>query len=110
MQGSPQYDSPPIGQPPAYGRSFQSPPQQVIIINQAPGVFQDSLFCRVCNKNTPSRIDYEAGVGTWLICVGAILLGFWLGCCLIPFCVDSLQDKLHYCTICQALKHRKNLI
>ncbi|KAI5933199.1 LITAF domain-containing protein [Manis javanica] len=38
---------------------------------------------------------------TWLLCTGLLVFGCFLGCCFIPFCVDSLMDVKHTCPVCQ---------
>lgn len=47
--------------------------------------------CPNCYQPIVTRIEKNTGLITWLICGGIILVGGWLGCCLIPFCVDSLK-------------------
>jgi hypothetical protein len=38
------------------------------------------------------------------------LVGCWLGCCLIPFCVDDCKDTTHTCVNCQRVIGQKKLI
>ncbi|XP_053133040.1 lipopolysaccharide-induced tumor necrosis factor-alpha factor homolog isoform X2 [Hemicordylus capensis] len=73
---------------------------------QSPVLFHDrpvQMCCPSCNKTIVTRVSFNAGALAWLSCGGLFLLGCWLGCCLIPFCVDSLQDADHYCPNCNAL-------
>ena len=55
------------------------------------------LVCPNCRKQVVSRVEKKSGILTWLICLGiAILgspLGCFLGCCLIPFCIDGGKVK-----------------
>ncbi|KAM3916558.1 LITAF domain-containing protein-like isoform 1-T2 [Leptodactylus fuscus] len=59
-----------------------------------------SCTCPVCRQNVVSRIEYNTGLLTWLIFGILLLIGCWLGCCLIPFCVDGCKDVDHYCPNC----------
>ena len=60
---------------------------------------QSSLFgdipiqciCSNCHQSIVTRAEQQTGLISWLICAGILLLGGWLGCCLIPFCIDSLK-------------------
>ena len=33
---------------------------------------------------------------------GVFVVRLWLGCCLIPFCLDSCKDVVHICPNCRA--------
>ena len=92
---------------PAYG--YQNQPigaaNQVYVVN----VPADPNFCNVCNQMTNSRIVAKPGLGTWLICIGLMLVGLCL-CSCIPFCIDDTQDKFYFCTVCATLKGEKKLI
>ena len=66
--------------------------------------------CRFCNTTGPTQVRYEAGAVTWLSCLGICLLGGGLGCCLIPFCVEPLQDCIHSCPRCGQMLGRKALV
>lgn len=60
---------------------------------------QSSLFgdvpiqciCSHCHQPIVTRVEQQTGLIAWLICAAILLLGGWLGCCLIPFCIDSLK-------------------
>ncbi|KAM3826738.1 lipopolysaccharide-induced tumor necrosis factor-alpha factor isoform 2-T4 [Vipera latastei] len=60
------------------------------------------IHCPSCNQMIVTRISYQPGALTWLSCGGLALVGCWLGCCLIPFCVDAMQDVQHFCPCCNA--------
>ncbi len=109
-QNQNQMGHPPMGQPvqQPYQQPYQQQPQ-VVVVN-GPALITDHNFCRVCNRHTQTKTEYESGLGTWLICLGFILFGLWLGCCLIPFCVDELKDKKYICMQCGAVKSEKKLI
>ena len=42
------------------------------------------------------------GLLTWLLSCTMLMLGCWLGCCLIPCCVRECQDIEHKCPNCKA--------
>jgi lipopolysaccharide-induced tumor necrosis factor-alpha factor len=56
--------------------------------------------CIHCGHQGATRTTKETGLGTWLFCGGAVFVGCWLGCCLIPFCVDDCKDTHHHCSSC----------
>ncbi|XP_073501843.1 uncharacterized protein [Phyllobates terribilis] len=56
--------------------------------------------CPVCHQSIVTRTEHTSGLLTWLIFGCLILLGCWLGCCLIPFIVDGCKDVDHYCPSC----------
>ena len=47
--------------------------------------------CPHCHQPIVTRVEQQTGLLSWLLCAGILLLGGWLGCCLIPFCIDSLK-------------------
>lgn len=47
--------------------------------------------CPHCHQMIITRVEKKTGLVSWLVCGGIVLVGGWLGCCLIPFCVDSLK-------------------
>nr|XP_022341661.1 cell death-inducing p53-target protein 1 homolog [Crassostrea virginica] len=59
------------------------------------------MQCPYCHAEVATSVTYEAGTMTWVICLFLILFGFWLGCCLIPFCIDGCKDCVHTCPNCQ---------
>ncbi|TPP67478.1 Lipopolysaccharide-induced TNF-alpha factor [Fasciola gigantica] len=59
------------------------------------------LQCPHCHKEVLTITEYRNGVCTYICCTGFSLVGCILGCCLIPFCVDSLKDIEHQCPNCK---------
>ena len=47
--------------------------------------------CPHCHQTICTRIEKKTALLSWLLCGGILLFGGWLGCCLIPFCMDSLK-------------------
>ena len=72
------------------------------------GRIPTQCVCPRCRLNIVTRIEHKTGMLMWLLCIGLFVFGFVLGCCLIPFCIDSLGDVQHYCPHCAALvgEHR----
>ncbi|XP_063284906.1 lipopolysaccharide-induced tumor necrosis factor-alpha factor [Pelobates fuscus] len=86
---------------------MQPPPVAVqTVYVQQPIVFHDrpvQMCCTYCTRMMTTRLSYTSGALAWLSCGGLCLLGCGAGCCLIPFCIDSLKDVDHYCSSCNAL-------
>ncbi|GAU95147.1 hypothetical protein RvY_06822 [Ramazzottius varieornatus] len=64
------------------------------------------IQCPSCNNNVLTQTEYEAGAMTWLWAGGLCLLGCWLGCCLVPFCINETQDVIHKCPNCNSVVGR----
>ncbi|XP_007906581.1 lipopolysaccharide-induced tumor necrosis factor-alpha factor homolog [Callorhinchus milii] len=58
------------------------------------------MTCPACKEQIITNIHHMPGALTWLVCSGLALFGFVVGCCLIPFFMDSLQDVKHTCPNC----------
>ncbi|XP_051569782.1 lipopolysaccharide-induced tumor necrosis factor-alpha factor homolog [Myxocyprinus asiaticus] len=101
----------------AYGQMYPPPPQAqpvttspvvaVQTVYMQPGlVFGDvavQAHCPVCTQNVVTRLEYSSGALAWLSCAGLAIFGCIYGCCLIPFCVDSLKDVTHHCPNCNSV-------
>lgn len=87
--------------------NYQTPPvgTQMVITTQALlyGDVPIRCICPHCQHDILTRIEKRSGLAAWLACGGILLFGCWLGCCLIPFCVDGLKDTEHYCPHCAIL-------
>jgi len=75
-------------------------PVQVVHV-QPFGPHPLQIPCGHCNATVITSIKPVTGTLTWLVAGGLCLLGCWLGCCLIPFCVDGCQDTEHFCPNCK---------
>ncbi|XP_062868543.1 lipopolysaccharide-induced tumor necrosis factor-alpha factor homolog [Trichomycterus rosablanca] len=83
--------------------AVQGPVVSVQTVYVQPTVFGDlpvQTVCPMCTQTVVSRLDYNSGSMTWLACAGIFIFGCFYGCCLIPFCVDSLKDVRHICPNC----------
>ncbi|XP_073503858.1 lipopolysaccharide-induced tumor necrosis factor-alpha factor homolog [Phyllobates terribilis] len=91
--------------PPAYGSGGPQPavilaPTTTMIMTTSFADTPASCTCPVCHQNVVTRIEYNIGLLVWLVFGILCLLGCWLGCCLIPFCMDSCKDVDHFCPNC----------
>lgn len=64
------------------------------------GHYPQATQCPLCGQSIVTNVRYEAGGGTWLIAFLIFILGGFLGCCFIPFCVSSCQEAVHICPSC----------
>eukprot|EP01084_Bolivina_argentea_P263656 446332_1 len=96
---------------PVTQQGYIPPHQQTVVVvqpNTQPQVnytriisrFPQQCFCARCQKVTQTRTQYVTGLATWAVAGGVCLVGCWLGCCLIPFCIDDLKDVEHRCSVC----------
>ncbi|PAA62091.1 hypothetical protein BOX15_Mlig020806g2 [Macrostomum lignano] len=59
------------------------------------------MTCPHCHASISTQVTMDTGLLPWLICGGLCLFGCWLGCCLIPFCMDGVKDAIHTCPQCR---------
>ncbi|XP_043945011.1 lipopolysaccharide-induced tumor necrosis factor-alpha factor homolog isoform X2 [Protopterus annectens] len=96
---------------PGYQQSpgYPAPPQpvtvQTVIVQPAVrfGDHPVQMTCPSCQQAVVTSVSHRAGLLTWLSCGGLVLFGCVFGCCLIPFCIDSLQDADHQCPNCHTI-------
>ncbi|XP_076070566.1 lipopolysaccharide-induced tumor necrosis factor-alpha factor homolog [Mytilus galloprovincialis] len=109
-----QYGQPPnqYGQPPAYGGQQQQTSTvvvgqpQTLVLQQT---YRDSpvrTTCPSCNADVMTAISFEVGTMAWVVAGCLCIFGLWLGCCLIPFCVDGCKDVVHTCPNCNHMVGR----
>lgn len=114
-----QYGQPGYGPPPAYGPAqpgyAPQPQATTVVVASQPTVMvqhyrelQVNTTCPHCRAQVVTATHYETGTLAWVICVVIALVGFWLGCCLIPFCVDACKDVVHTCPNCRQQIARYN--
>ncbi|XP_059009883.1 lITAF domain-containing protein isoform X2 [Mustela lutreola] len=58
-------------------------------------------ICQYCGNYIITVTSPVPGVLTWMLCTGLFIFGCFLGCCFLPFCVDSLMDVKHTCPVCR---------
>ena len=100
---------------------MQVQPGQQVVYVQAPMNVEDSypkdwpeepvkVTCKKCGKTGLTNVEHEPGALAWVLCVILFLIGCWLGCCLIPFCIPALNDQKHKCASCdKKLGKRKSM-
>ncbi|KAG9477097.1 lipopolysaccharide-induced tumor necrosis factor-alpha factor [Eleutherodactylus coqui] len=102
MEGKPMHPPPHV----IHSAPMQVPVTVQTVYVQHPVSFHDrpiQICCPHCNRLTTTRLIHSSGALAWLSCGGLCLLGCGFGCCLIPFCIDSLKDVDHYCSNCETL-------
>ncbi|TRY78869.1 hypothetical protein TCAL_10651 [Tigriopus californicus] len=87
-----------------YTYSSNAPPpaqeaQQIVVPLQL-GDEPAKLKCPQCHQMIKTRVTSSSGLGAWLACAGCAIFGLVFGCCLIPFCIDSMKVYNHYCPSC----------
>lgn len=87
-----------VTQPMAYGPRNGS----TAMYTEAPML----IVCQHCRATVTTTTHYTIGMMTWLAAGLIIILGFWLLCCLIPFCINACKDVSHTCPNCRALVGR----
>ncbi|XP_015446423.1 lipopolysaccharide-induced tumor necrosis factor-alpha factor homolog [Pteropus alecto] len=102
-QERPPNPSPPQSPPPAY---FPGPQLvQKAVFTGMPTIVSAipvQLPCPYCGNYIITVTTPSPGILTWLLCTGLFMFGCALGCCLVPFCVDSLMDVKHSCPVCRS--------
>eukprot|EP01083_Nonionella_stella_P007894 22717_1 len=96
----------------------QPQPAIVVVTQQQPVIgntqiisrTSQSCFCSRCNAMVTTITTPAPGCATYATVGGCLLVGCWLGCCLIPFCVDSLQDVEHRCVKCNTILGKYRVI
>ncbi|XP_013969943.1 LITAF domain-containing protein isoform X1 [Canis lupus familiaris] len=112
--GAPRWNYP-QGPPPPPGPRPPGAPSPPPLYIQSPQAFHPGLsslprmgsatpiqsVCPYCGNYIITVTNPVPGTLTWLLCTGFFVFGCFLGCCLLPFCVDSLMDVKHTCPVCQ---------
>ncbi|XP_066271743.1 lipopolysaccharide-induced tumor necrosis factor-alpha factor homolog [Branchiostoma lanceolatum] len=85
-----------------YGTIPQSPSTVVLSPPPTNAACPVHIQCTNCGQQIITKLTYITGMTTWLACMAIFVFGGFLGCCFIPFCVDSLKDVRHTCPNCGA--------
>ncbi|KAK3762121.1 hypothetical protein RRG08_024932 [Elysia crispata] len=82
----------------------------VAFVQQQFGDIPVRCRCPNCHADILTKIYFESGSFTWVLCIILfILLGFVLPClCFIPFCMDGAKDVIHICPNCHQQIARYN--
>jgi lipopolysaccharide-induced tumor necrosis factor-alpha factor len=89
--------------PPAYPQATYQQPPAIVTINKRWTEIPENHVCQWCGVQGITTTERVPGLLTYLASGAICLVGCWLGCCLVPFCVDSCQDVEHYCPSCRQL-------
>eukprot|EP01120_Amphizonella_sp_Union-15-10_P005265 TRINITY_DN16005_c0_g1_i1.p1 TRINITY_DN16005_c0_g1~~TRINITY_DN16005_c0_g1_i1.p1 ORF type:complete len:120 (-),score=5.85 TRINITY_DN16005_c0_g1_i1:114-473(-) len=81
--------------PPAYG---SGPPPSPVLIRWP--LVSTRVTCQYCGQTITTIVERQVGFGNWLFTGLCCLFGCWLGCCLIPLCIDDLKNVVHHCPVC----------
>ena len=85
-----------------------NPPKTTVLAEMAEPVptiltHSHSLTCGHCGATASTKVEAVNGTFAWVLCLLLCCFGCWLGCCLIPFYVDSCKDYYHKCGNCDKL-------
>ncbi|XP_052051965.1 lITAF domain-containing protein [Apodemus sylvaticus] len=114
---APDFPQPREPPPPYYppGPRGQRSPGVYPVYAQVPPIVQRGFFtgiprvtasvpvqtlCPYCGNHVMTVTTPVPGLLTWLLCSGLFVFGCFLGCCLLPFCMQSLMDVAHSCPVC----------
>mmetsp|Transcript_29085 Transcript_29085/g.52054 ORF Transcript_29085/g.52054 Transcript_29085/m.52054 type:complete len:103 (+) Transcript_29085:757-1065(+) len=81
-------------------------PPQTLDLQRFPQVMR----CPMCQHETVTLVQYKPGLFAWVASGVICFLGGGLGCCLIPFCVESFKDAHHTCSHCNSPLGTKEVI
>eukprot|EP01091_Cochliopodium_minus_P018527 TRINITY_DN7545_c0_g1_i1.p1 TRINITY_DN7545_c0_g1~~TRINITY_DN7545_c0_g1_i1.p1 ORF type:complete len:206 (+),score=32.52 TRINITY_DN7545_c0_g1_i1:18-635(+) len=59
-----------------------------------------NTYCVCCQRQVHTQTVQKASSMAWALCILMIIFGCWLGCCLIPFCLEGFQETQHSCPHC----------
>ncbi|PAA54250.1 hypothetical protein BOX15_Mlig020675g1, partial [Macrostomum lignano] len=102
-------------QPPPYSDAAGPPAvvvsqPQMVVLHSPLGMDPGTALCPACQQFVPTEVNFETGTLTWLVCASMCLLGLNLGCCFIPFCIDTCKDAVHKCPHCGSVLHRHSRV
>ncbi|KAH9390557.1 hypothetical protein TYRP_010653 [Tyrophagus putrescentiae] len=98
------HPAPPPGFVAAYppqGYPTPAPVTATVIVRQGFGPYPMQVTCSNCNAAVMTETSASPGLLTWLLSGTLLLVGCWLGCCLIPCCIPECQDIDHRCPNCK---------
>jgi len=95
------YGPPPPAAQATHTTTIVQQPTAVVVGSAMYGESPVSMVCPYCSATIVTSVHYSPGTLAWLACLGLVLIGCGAGCCLIPFCVDGMQDACHTCPNCR---------
>lgn len=102
------FNVPPPGPLPTYMHQPQIiTPQTIVAISQfhprPVGSQSTRTTCPNCHAEIDTTVTSSPSMLAYISGAVLALLGCWMGCCLIPCCVDSCLDKEHTCPNCKSV-------
>merc|ERR1711945_54936 len=91
-------------QPPPYNNvAGTGPPvQNVVVQNVDFGSRPVTMVCPRCNNQITTNTSAVTSTAQHIGCCLCCIFGGVFGCCLIPYCMDSLQQVTHTCPLCKS--------
>lgn len=96
------------GPQPVAGGMYQ-PPMDLAIMQTRFSRYPGLHFCPQCGSLKPTRVEYEIGMGTWIVGCIICVIGCPLCSCL-PCCFDETKDAKHICTSCGSFLGQRNFL
>lgn len=81
--------------------NIQAAPTVIVNVTQF-GPYSMQMTCPSCHSTITTETLTSPGLLTWILSGTLLLMGCWLGCCLVPCCMRSCQDIEHRCPNCKA--------
>jgi lipopolysaccharide-induced tumor necrosis factor-alpha factor len=69
-----------------------------------------NVLCPMCEKRGITETTKTTSIMQYVACLGIFSVGCGLGCCFVPFCVDSMKDTVHKCSGCKHVLGRKSCL
>ena len=66
--------------------------------------------CHKCAKTGITEVENVAGGFAFILCLVLVILGCWLGCCVIPFFVPACMDQIHRCSKCSEVLGARRVV
>ncbi|CAL8139180.1 unnamed protein product [Orchesella dallaii] len=80
----------------------QQPQQTVVVVASTFGPHSTQVTCPHCGTQCQTKTEKNPSIVAYISTVAICCLGGWLGCCLIPLCIDACMDTQHGCPNCGA--------
>ena len=93
----------PSNSAPSDSSSFQEPSHR-IFESQPTERFQNApamVNCTSCGAQVLTSIEYRVSSVNWALAGLLCAFGCHFGCCLVPFFINSIKDRIHVCPLCK---------
>ena len=75
-------------------------PHPKLILENGFGDLPQMHHCQWCGAQEATKVSHNVSLGTHIACVGLCVIGCDLGCCLVPYCINSTKQVNHKCGSC----------